>query len=113
MTSGEAVKNELKFSIPSEYFCKKPSSNEKISCTLILLINHDGDSLNCGQYVSDVFDTSTGIWWQYDYDNITQISDIPKEVYYREIHKHMEKSKRKLWQDQHMYCLLFISEQAI
>ena len=40
----------------------------------------DGDSLNFKQYVSDVFDTNTGIWWYCDYDNITQISDLPEGV---------------------------------
>ena len=101
-----ATKNELKVAIPSEYLFKKPSSNEKISYTLVSLINHGGDSLDCGHYVSDVFDTSTGIWWHCDDNNITEISDLPKEVYYREA----QKPKKK---DQQMYCLLFISEQAI
>ena len=109
MTSGEAVKNELKVAMPSEYLNKQPSSNEKISYTLVSLINHDGDSLECGNYVSDVFHSSTGIWWHCDDDNITQISDIPKWVYIRESHKKI----KKLCQAQQMYYLLFVSEQAI
>ena len=40
---------------------------------------YGGDSLDCGNYVSDVFDTNTGIWWNFDYENITQISDLPEE----------------------------------
>ena len=48
MTSGEAVTNELKAAIPFEYLYKQPSSNEKISYTLVSLINHDGNSLDCG-----------------------------------------------------------------
>ena len=48
-------KNELKVAITSEYLYKQPSSNENISYTLVSLINHDGDSLDCGHYVSDVF----------------------------------------------------------
>ena len=51
------------------------------------LINHGGDSLDCENYVSDVFDSNTGIWWHCDDDNITQIGDLPKGVYIREIHK--------------------------
>ena len=43
MTSDEALKNELKVAIPSEYFYKQPSSNEKISYTLVSPINHDGN----------------------------------------------------------------------
>ena len=70
---------------------KQPSSNEKISYTLVSLINHYGDSLDCGHYVSDVFDSSTGIWWHCDNDNITEISDLQKGVYYRETHKPAEK----------------------
>ena len=88
-----ATKNELKVAIPFEYLFKKPSSNEKISYTLVSLINHDGDSLDCGHYVSDVFDSSIGIWWHCDDDNITEISDLPKGVYYRETHK-LTKNKK-------------------
>ena len=73
-------KKETKAAIPSEYLYKQPSSNEKISYTLVSLINHDGDSLNCGNHFSDVFDSSTGIWCHCDDDNITQISDFIKGV---------------------------------
>ena len=87
MTTGDDIKNELKVTIPLEFLYKKPSSNDKISYTLVSLINHDGESLYCGHYVSDVFDANTGIWWHCDDDNITQISDLPLGVYIRESHK--------------------------
>ena len=77
-TTFVATKNELKVVITSGYLFKQPSSNEKISYTLVSLINHDGDSLDCGHYVSDIFDSSTGIWWHCDDDNITEISDFTK-----------------------------------
>ena len=93
MTSGEAVQNELKVAIPSKYLYKQPSSNEKISYTLVSLVNHDVESLYCGHYVSDVFDSNTEIWWHCDDDNITEISDLPEEVYYRETHKTTNKKK--------------------
>ena len=48
------------------------------------LINHDGESLDCGNYVSDVFDANREILWHCDDDNITQIGDLPKGVYIRE-----------------------------
>ena len=48
---------------------------------------NDGDSLDCGNYVSDVFDTNTGIWCHYYDDNITQISYFPEGFYIRDIHK--------------------------
>ena len=70
---------------------KQPSRNEKISYTLVSLINYDGDSLDCGHYISDVFDSSTDIWWHCDDDNITEISDLPKGVYYRETHEPTKK----------------------
>ena len=89
-----ATKNELKVAIPSEYISKQPSINEKISYTLVSPINHDGDSLYCGHYVSDVFDSSTGIWWHCDDDNITEISDLTKRVYYREKHKTTKKKNK-------------------
>ena len=37
------------------------------------------------------FDANTGIWWQCDDDNITQISDLPKGGYIRDIHKKQKK----------------------
>ena len=42
MTTYVAKKNELKVAIPSEYFYKQPSSNEKISYNIVSLINHYG-----------------------------------------------------------------------
>ena len=51
------------------------------------LIIHDGDSLYCRHYVSDVFDFNTGIWWRCDDANITEIGDFPERVYTRESHK--------------------------
>ena len=72
-----ATKKEFKVAIPSEYLFKQISTNEKIPYTLVSLIKNYGDSLDCGHYVSDVFDSSTGIWWHCDDDNITEISDLP------------------------------------
>ena len=73
-----------------------PSSNEKTSYTLVSLINHDGNSLDCTNDLSDVFDTNTGIWWHYDDYNINQISALPKGVYNRESHK--KRKRKKVWQ---------------
>ena len=81
-----ATKNKVKVDITSEFMLKQPSSNEKISYNLVSLIKHDGESLDCGHYVSDVFDSSIGIWWHCDDNNITEISDLPKGIYYRETH---------------------------
>ena len=75
MTTGEAINNEIKVAIPLGFLYQKPSSNDKVSYTLVSLINYYGESLDYGHYVSDVFDTSTRIWWQCDDDNITQMSD--------------------------------------
>ena len=47
----------------------------------------DGDSLDFGHYVNDVFDTKIGNWWHYDDVKITEISDLPEGVYIRESHK--------------------------
>ena len=90
-TTFVATKNEVKVGIPSEYMFKLQSSNEKISYTQVSLINHDGDSLDCGHYVSDVLDSITGIWRHCDDDNITELSDLPEGVYNRETHKPLEK----------------------
>ena len=78
MNTGEAIKNELKFAIPLGFLYKKPPSNDNISYNLVSLINHDGDSLDCGNYFSDILYANTGLWWHCDDENITQISDLPK-----------------------------------
>ena len=39
---------------------------------------YNGDYLDCGNYVSDVFDANTGIWCYCDDANITEISDFQK-----------------------------------
>ena len=48
---------------------------------------HDDDSLQCVNYVGDVFDINTGSWWNCDDDDITEISDLPECEYSRDIHK--------------------------
>ena len=111
ITTVEDIKNELKVAIPLESLKTIPSSNDKIPYTLVSLINHGFDSLDCGDYVSDVFEANTGIWWHCAHKNITQISDFPKGVYLRDIHKKTQKIK--VCQVQQMYYFLFISEQAI
>ena len=44
---------------------------------------NDGEFLDCGNYVSDVFDANAGIWWHCDDANITEISDFPEGFYTR------------------------------
>ena len=53
--------------------------------------------MDCGHYVSDVFDANTGIWWHYDDNNITEISDLPEGVYNRE--SHQNKKTKKIMSD--------------
>ena len=88
------TKNELKVAIPSEHLFKQPSSIERISYTLVSLINHYDDSLDCVHYVSDVFDSRTRIWWHFGDDNLTEISDLPKRVHYRETREPTENKKK-------------------
>ena len=92
LTTGEDIKNELKVAITFEYLYKKASSIEKISYTLVSLINHDGESLHCGHYFSDIFDANTGIWWHFDNNNITQISDLPKGVILERVRKNKKQN---------------------
>ena len=70
---------------------------------------HAGDSLDCGQYVSDFFDDNTGILWHCDDANITGISDLPEGVYTRYSLKLTK--KRKLISGSKDIFLWFISEQ--
>ena len=77
MTICQNIKNKHKVAIPLEFIYKIPSNNEKISYTLVSLIIHYGESLHFGHYVSEFFDTNTGIWWKCDDDGITKIGDLP------------------------------------
>ena len=90
---------------------KNPSVNKKISYTLVSLINYDRNSLDCGTYVSYVFDVITGIWCHCDDDNITQISDIPKGVYYRETHKHIKKKKKMMLGSKDVLFVVYIRKK--
>ena len=81
MTTFQAIKNEYKVAIPSEYFIKKPLGNDNIPYTVVSLIR------DFGHYVSDVFDFNTGLWWHCDDANITEVSNFIEGVYTREIHK--------------------------
>ena len=75
-----------------EFLHKIPSINDMISYTLVSLINHDGNSLDYGNYAFNVFDASTGIWWHCDDENITEIGALPKGFYITENHKKSKKS---------------------
>ena len=104
------IRNECRVAIPSEYFIKKPSKNDKISYTLVSLIMRDGDSFYCGHYFSDVFDINTEIWWHCDDANITEIGGFPEGVYTKDSHKQTNKQKKvNLCQALNTYCLWFIS----
>ena len=107
MTIGEAIKSELKVDIPVECL-KKNLSNDNISYTLVLLINHDGDSLNYGHYVSDFFYANTIIWWHCDDDNITKIRDLSKGVYIRErVTKNKYKKQSDVGLNRCIICFLY------
>ena len=64
--------------------------------------------LHNGHYVSDVFDSSTGIWWHCDDDNITEISDLPKGVYYRETHKSTKKKNKLIQVSTYVLFVVYI-----
>ena len=82
MTTVQVIKNERKIAIPY-FFYKVPSMNKKISYKLVSLIMHHGEYFDFLHYVSDVFDANTGIWWQCDDVNITEIIDLLDYDYIR------------------------------
>ena len=87
ITSSQDILHECKIAIPLIFSYKIPSSKVYISYTIVSQIMYDGDSLDYGLYVSDIFVTNPGIWCRSDDDNMTEISDLPKGVYIREIPK--------------------------
>ena len=54
---------------------------------------HDGESLDFGNSLSEVFNDKTGIWRNCDYDEITEFSGVPEGVYTRESHKKIRRRK--------------------
>ena len=103
-----ATKNELKVAIPSEYLLKQPSIKYKILYTLVSLIYHDGTSLDIGLYVSDIFDSNKGICWYCDDGNITEISDSPKGVYYKETNEPTKNKNKSIQGSTDVLFVFFI-----
>ena len=67
-----------------------------------------GEYLDFGNYVSNVFDTNTGIWWYCDDGNITKISDLPEGFYIREIHKKTTKRKKVMSGSKYILFVVYI-----
>ena len=64
--------------------------------------------MDCVHYVTGVFDRNTVIWWHCDDDTITQVSNSPKNNYYRETHKHMKKEKKMMAGSTDVLFVLYI-----
>ena len=62
---------------------KVPSNEEKILYALVSLIIHECCSFDIENYYKDVLYFNAGILCHCDYDEITQISDCPEDVYTR------------------------------
>ena len=89
--------NQCKVAIPSELFIAIPPRKENISYTLVSLIIHDVNSLDSGNFFSDVFDGNTGIWWYCSTVIMMKMikSEICQEVVYtRESPKQKDTNKR-------------------
>ena len=67
----------------------------------------NGGYLDFGNCVSNVFDTSTGIWWHCDDEDIIKISDLLEGVILEKF------TEKQFMSGSKIYCLWFISEQAI
>ena len=75
------------------------------------MIIYDGNSLEFGQYVSDVFDFNTEIWWHCDDDEIIEISDFPEGVYTIKSHKKYITNKKNVWNRQNIDGSLYHNKQ--
>ena len=103
-----AKNNWCKVAIPSEFFINIPSPKDKISCTLVSLIMHDDNSLDCGHFISDVFDFNSWIWWHCDNDNISQICCFPNGVYTRDSHKQKDTKKKVILGSEKLLLMVYI-----
>ena len=54
---------------------------------------NDGELFYCVHYGSGIFDSNTVIWWHFNDDEITEISDFPEGVYTRESYKNISRRK--------------------
>ena len=65
-----------------------------MSYTLVSLIIHDANYLDCVHYFSFIFNTGIGIWWHCDNKKITQVSDLPQGVYIIDTHKKQQQQQK-------------------
>ena len=67
---------------------------------------YDCASLDFVNYISDVLDANTVIWWHCDYNEIAEISYFQEGVYTRKIHKYIY-TKNKLMSVSDQVILIF------
>ena len=106
--------NQCKVAIPSELFIAIPPRKKYISYTLVSLIIHDVNSLDSGNFFSDVFDGNTGIWWYCSTVIMMKLikSEICQKLYILERVQNKKIQIKGLLQAQTKYYYWFISEQV-
>ena len=78
------------------------------------LINRDGDSLDCGNYVSDIFMTTQEFGGTVMMTISLKIVILPKGVYIIESHKKTKREQKLMPGPTYIYIYIYlISEQAI
>ena len=67
--------------IPTEYPFN--ISNEQVSdmYSLLYIIYHDVNYMSTGHYYSDILDFNTGVFWQCNDENMTQIEVMSYDCY--------------------------------
>ena len=74
-------KNKTKIALPAQYSMSFPYKYAEVLYILVSIKLHIDNDMDKGHYVCDVLDYSTGTWWNYDDDTITQYLGYPMNVY--------------------------------
>ena len=84
-----------------------------VTYTIVLVNNHDGNSMSTGQHLCDKLDFNTGIWWCCDDNNITQLRWIPEIVYSVAPYTTSGKKKKVMKGYENIVSMLYIKNMLL
>ena len=77
----EHWKSKTEIALPDQYSMSFPGKDTEVLYILVFVKLNIGKGMDKGQYVCDVLDYSTGTWWNFDDDTVTQYLGYPINVY--------------------------------
>ena len=80
MENNAYSKNKTKIALPAQYYMSFPNNREVLYIIFSIKL-HIGNDMDQVQYVCDVLEYNTGIWWNCDDEKVTQYPGYPMNVY--------------------------------